>query len=120
VVSLITVVVAQLSWRGWVSGINAILRGEGIVRPLLSPPPELQRCSEVRARLRDLGRHEYRRFQGMVTTWDPDRLARCCTAAARGDQVIVVSTCEPYLHEHGPNGIVVKRPASGLVTRSSR
>jgi len=79
VVSLITVVVAQLSWRGWVSGMNAILRGEGIVRPLLSPPPELQPvASEVRARLRDL-EDEYRRFQGMVTTWDPDRLRRCCT-----------------------------------------
>jgi trehalose 6-phosphate synthase len=33
-----------------------------------------------------------------------------------GDQVIVVSNREPYIHEHGDSGIVVKRPASGLVT----
>jgi len=32
VVSLITVIIAQLSWRGWVEGIRALLRGEGLVR----------------------------------------------------------------------------------------
>jgi trehalose-6-phosphate synthase len=30
--------------------------------------------------------------------------------------VIVVSNREPYIHEHERDGIVVKRPASGLVT----
>ena len=32
-VSLITVVIAQLSWRGWVQGMKALLRGEGIAAP---------------------------------------------------------------------------------------
>src|SRR2546430_8643905 len=32
-VALITVVIAQLSWRGWVQGLRALLRGEGLVRP---------------------------------------------------------------------------------------
>ena len=32
-ISLITVVVAQLSWRGWVHGMRALLRGEGLLRP---------------------------------------------------------------------------------------
>ncbi len=32
-VALITVVIAQLSWRGWVAGLRALLRGEGILRP---------------------------------------------------------------------------------------
>ena len=41
VIALVTVVVAHISWRGWVSGMNAILRGEGLIRPF-SPPPELQ------------------------------------------------------------------------------
>jgi trehalose 6-phosphate synthase len=34
----------------------------------------------------------------------------------RGDQVIVVSNREPYLHERTEAGIVLRRPASGLVT----
>ena len=32
-VSLITVAIAQLSWRGWVQGLRALLRGEGLLRP---------------------------------------------------------------------------------------
>src|SRR5947207_583542 len=36
VIALITVIVAQLSWRGWVSGARALLRGEGLIRPLSS------------------------------------------------------------------------------------
>ena len=40
-IAMITVVVAQLSWRGWMSGARALLRGEGFVRPLLPPSPEL-------------------------------------------------------------------------------
>lgn len=30
VIALVTVIVAQLSWRGWVSGTRALLRGEGL------------------------------------------------------------------------------------------
>ncbi|TMH05319.1 MAG: trehalose-6-phosphate synthase, partial [Betaproteobacteria bacterium] len=33
VISLVTVFIAHLSWRGWVSGVRALLRGEGIVQP---------------------------------------------------------------------------------------
>jgi trehalose 6-phosphate synthase len=33
-----------------------------------------------------------------------------------GDQVLVVSNREPYIHTVTPNGIEVRRPASGLVT----
>jgi len=33
VVSLITVVIAQLSWRGWMKGVRALLRGEILFRP---------------------------------------------------------------------------------------
>ena len=115
VIALITMVVAQLSWRGWVSGMRAILRGEVLIRPVI-PPPELQPVvAEVRARLRDL-EDEFRRSQGLVTEWTPDRLRALLHTQLRGDQVIVVSNREPYIHERGPKGTVVKRPASGLVT----
>ena len=30
VISLVTVLVAHLSWRGWVAGVRAMLRGEGL------------------------------------------------------------------------------------------
>ncbi len=115
-IALITVVVAQLSWRGWVRGMQGILRGEGLLRPLL-PPPELQPfASEVRARLRDL-EDEYRRSLDLNTQWTPERLQSLLQTQLRGDQVIVVSNREPYIHEYAADGsVVVKRPASGLVT----
>lgn len=114
-ISIITVIVAQISWRGWVSGMQAILRGEGLLSPM-GATPELQPfAAEIRARLRDL-EDEFRRSQGPVTTWDPDRLRSLLRTQLRGDQLIVVSNREPYIHENGPHGVVVKRPASGLVT----
>lgn len=115
-IALITVVVAQLSWRGWVRGMQGILRGEGLVRPLL-PPPELQPfASEVRARLRDL-EDEYRRGLELVAEWNPERLRSLLHTQLRGDQIIVVSNREPYIHERDVHGaITVKQPASGLVT----
>lgn len=37
VVSLITVFVAHLSWHGWMAGVRAMLRGEGILKPFAQP-----------------------------------------------------------------------------------
>lgn len=114
-IALITVVVAQLSWRGWIAGVRGILRGEGLVRPLLSSPEMAPFAAELRARLRDL-EDEYRRTSGAQTIWDPERLRILLHTQLRGDQIIVVSNREPYIHEAEGNGIVVKQPASGLVT----
>jgi trehalose 6-phosphate synthase len=124
VMAVITMIVAQLSWRGWVSGLRAILRGEGLVRPISGMPgatavamPELAPiAADLRARLRDL-EDEYRRAQGPETEWNADRLRTLLRTRLAGDQVIVVSNREPYSHVRGADGqIVVKRPASGLVT----
>jgi trehalose 6-phosphate synthase len=120
--AVITMIVAQLSWRGWVSGVRAIMRGEGLLTPMLSPspgaspPPELEPfAADLRARLRDL-EDEYRRAQGPDAEWNPERLRALLHTRLRGDQVIVVSNREPYIHEIEDGQVVVKRPASGLVT----
>lgn len=122
VMALITMVVAQLSWRGWVSGVRALLRGEGIISPMTGGTSsvaavELQPfAADLRERLRDL-EDEYRRMQGPEADWSADRLHKLLMTQLRGDQVIVVSNREPYIHEHKRDGsIIVKRPASGLVT----
>ncbi|MBB2484186.1 trehalose-6-phosphate synthase [Mitsuaria sp. WAJ17] len=115
VIALITVSVAQLSWRGWVKGARAIMRGEGLVSPLLPPPELAPFMDELRNSLRDL-EDEYRRMQGAPLEWTGERLRNLLQTQLRGDQVIVVSNREPYIHEQGPEGVVVRRPASGLVT----
>ncbi len=117
VIALITIAVAQLSWRGWVNGVRAIMRGEGVLTPMLPAPPELAPfVADLRARMRDLD-DEYRRSQGPEADWTPQRLRTLLRTQLAGDQVIVVSNREPYIHERAADGgIVVKRPASGLVT----
>jgi alpha,alpha-trehalose-phosphate synthase [UDP-forming] len=115
-IAMITVVVAQLSWRGWVSGARALLRGEGLLSPLLAPTPELAPlAADLRTRLRDLD-DEYRRILGPQAEWSPDRLRSLLRTQLRGDEIMVVSNREPYIHESTERGIVVRRPASGLVT----
>jgi trehalose-6-phosphate synthase len=114
-IALITVAVAQFSWRGWIQGARALMRGEGLLTPF-TPVPELAPlAAELRGRLRDL-EDEYRRSQGPEAEWTAERLRALLRSQLSGDQVIVVSNREPYIHERGEGGIVVKRPASGLVT----
>ncbi|WP_419964655.1 alpha,alpha-trehalose-phosphate synthase (UDP-forming) [Pelomonas cellulosilytica] len=126
VIAVITVVVAQLSWRGWVNGARALMRGEVLFSPLPSGPssapagealaPELiPLANELRNRMRDL-EDEFRRSQGLHTEWNAERLRALLNTHISGDQVIVVSNREPYIHERTADGVIVKRPASGLVT----
>ena len=39
--ALIALLVAHMSWRGWVAGVRAMLQGEGVFRPFSQPRPEL-------------------------------------------------------------------------------
>ncbi|HEY6088113.1 MAG TPA: trehalose-6-phosphate synthase [Burkholderiaceae bacterium] len=115
VIALITMVVAQLSWRGWVNGVRAIMRGEGLLSPLLPAPELAPFAADLRARLRDL-EDEYRRSQGPEAEWTAERLRVLLRTQLSGVQIIAVSNREPYIHELIDGKVVVKRPASGLVT----
>jgi len=117
VVSLITVVVAQLSWRGWVHGIQALLRGEGLVRPTQpSQNGELQPIADdLRALIRDL-EAEHRLRDEEQLGWTAETLREILHRELRDQDVIVISNREPYIHVRQGDSIVVQRPASGLVT----
>ena len=116
-VSLITVVVAELSWRGWVQGMKALLRGEGIVRPAARiAMPELQPLArDLRTLMREL-ESGYRPRDESQITWTPETLRAILRADLRGEEILVVSNREPYLHMRRGGRIEVQRPASGLVT----
>jgi trehalose 6-phosphate synthase len=117
VISLITVLVAHLSWRGWIEGVRAMMRGEGILRPFSQPAgAELQPLvTEMRTMLRNL-ETERRHADDMTVTWNPAALRGLLNKQLAGDQVLVISNREPYIHVKTDQGIMVHRPASGLVT----
>ena len=116
-VSLITVAVAQLSWRGWEQGLRALMRGEGLLRPAdKSAKREFHPlANDLRALIQDI-QSEHRSREENSAPWDADALRAILAGDLRGQEVLVVSNREPYLHMHQGDGIVVKQPASGLVT----
>jgi trehalose 6-phosphate synthase len=116
-VSIITVVIAQLSWRGWVQGLRALLRGEGLFRPSDKPDRAELRpiASDLRALINDI-ETEHRSRDADQMTWTPETLRNILHRDLRGQDVIVVSNREPYIHVRDDGKIVVQRPASGLVT----
>jgi trehalose 6-phosphate synthase len=116
-VSLITVAVAQLSWRGWVQGIRALMRGEGLLRPARAGDvAELQPIADdLRSLIRDI-ESDHRLRDEEQLAWTPETLRGILERELRGQDVIVVSNREPYIHVRQNGTIAIQRPASGLVT----
>jgi trehalose 6-phosphate synthase len=128
VISLITVVVAHLSWRGWIASVKGLLRGTLLrqenereanhqTNSTVPPtPPEIQPLEgDLRALLHEISL-ERRVRDDSAHLWTPDKLRMLLHEELAGDEVLVVSNREPYLHVNTSKGIEVKRPASGLVT----
>lgn len=115
-VSLITVLIAHLSWHGWVRGVREMMRGELSSRsPNRASPEFAPLASDLRALLQDYQRE----LQGSgvdATSWNAETLKSLLSQDLAGDEILVVSNREPYIHVNTPDGIRVQRPASGLVT----
>jgi trehalose 6-phosphate synthase len=116
VIALITVVIAEISFRGWMAGIKALIRGQMMA---LSPQPKssalLPIARDLEALVRDLEGERRMRDEAQIS-WTPEALRRILREDLNGEEVLIVSNREPYIHVHGPKGVEVRRPASGLVT----
>src|SRR3989442_1597904 len=121
VVALIAMVIAEISWRGWVAGMKALLSGETLLRSplgLTGTAPELRPIArDLQALVRDLEAERAGRDESQ-TTWGPEALRRILRQDLKGDEVLIVSNREPYVHvRHKENNVIeIQRPASGLVT----
>jgi trehalose 6-phosphate synthase len=120
VVSLVTVIIAQLSWRGWMAGMRSLLHGEGLLRqPGTVAYPSLPEFKPIARDLQQLIRElesDARARDEDQVTWTPESLRGILRGELRGEDVIVVSNREPYVHQRRGDRIEVQRPASGLVT----
>jgi trehalose 6-phosphate synthase len=118
VISLVTVLVAHLSWRGWVAGVRAMLRGEGLValiggqRPGADLHPVAQ---DLRALIHELEADKRMRDERQMS-WTPATLKKILHDHLAGDEVLIVSNREPYIHNRNGEHIDVQVPASGVVT----
>jgi trehalose 6-phosphate synthase len=119
IISLLTVIIAHMSRRGWIEGTRALLRGVVTKRPGgedVVTTPELQPIArDLRMLIRDL-EAEYRPRDESQDTWTPEALRSILKGELRGEEILVVSNREPYIHVKRDDRIEVQRPASGLVT----
>lgn len=116
-VACVSLLAAHLSWRHWINSTLAVLRGG------LSAHDKKRAAPEIAPIVADLQRllrsvHEERSILKDTTIeWRPQTLKLLLREHLSGDEVIVVSNREPYSHHRADDGrLLVKRPASGLVT----
>jgi len=118
VISSVTVLVAHLSWRGWVTGVRSMLRGEGFIALIKDKHhgPELQPVAkDLRALIQDLESDKRMRDESQVS-WKPATLKAILRDHLAGDEVLIVSNRQPYIHYWKDEAIEVQVPASGVVT----
>ena len=116
VIALITVVIAELSFRGWMAGIKALIRGQSLA---LSPEPESRElrpiARDLEAMVRELEGERRMRDESQIS-WTPENLRNILREDLKGDEILIVSNREPYIHVRKDGRVEVQRPASGLVT----
>ncbi len=117
VTSLITVLVAHMSWRGWMTGVRALLRGDILLKPFAKASnSELQPLVGDLRNLLQVMNAERRIADDTTLSWNPESLRNLLYKQLTGEQILVVSNREPYIHVQGGTGVEIQRPASGLVT----
>jgi trehalose-6-phosphate synthase/uncharacterized membrane protein affecting hemolysin expression len=116
VVSVTTVLVAHLSWRGWMNSTRALLRGDFGPFSRLKAPRELRPLiKDLRTLVSDLRTKRGVRDASQVS-WSPKALKEILQNELRGDEILIVSNREPYIHVRQGDKVEVRMPASGLVT----
>src|SRR5262245_7375590 len=117
IVSLVTVVIAEVSWRGWVAGLKAVIRGEtfGFSETKVGPPELTPVAQDIRAMVKELESERKARDESQIN-WSAETLRAILRNDLKGEEVLIVSNREPYIHVHRDKRIEVQRPASGLVT----
>ncbi len=108
--SAVTILVARFSWRGWSEEIRRLARGETPKRPEFQPI-----VRDVRDLVDRIMVERETELEGGA--WTPQRLKLTLTRHLHGEKIVIVANREPYIHERQSDGsIVVRHPASGLVT----
>lgn len=116
VISALGAWIAHWSWKDWVRSLKGLLRRDSVTHAVANTPPEFRPLvGDLRAMLHEFNL-ERRVQQNSPQAWTPQKLRSLLHDELAGDEVLVVSNREPYIHVQGEAGIEVRRPASGLVT----
>src|SRR5574337_249448 len=111
-----------LKYEGCQWSVGAAFSDKALTAPWIDPRkgvtitrPDVQPLvAEVRALLRDVD--SSRRSTDRGATWDPGMLRSVLRNELAGDEILLLSNREPYIHVRDGDRVIVRRPASGLVT----
>lgn len=118
IISILTVIIAQWSWRGWIGAMRTLLTGEGIFKPssAITSSEIKPLVKDLRALIKELQTNQRIRDESLMS-WTPKVLKEILNKELSGDEIIIVSNREPYIHNRTKEGnIEIQHPASGLVT----
>ena len=111
----IAAAVMPLTRRRWRLRQSDRLKGVAPTVDTDAPAMTKTATPDVRALLRDFDRRPAPNDLHHQP-WTQDRLRAVLRGELNGNDIIVVSNREPYIHIRTPQGVRVQRPASGLVT----
>lgn len=116
VVAGLTYLLLRFAWRGWVEGVQAMIRDKGQSQgiPGRSMAQWLPVLHELRGLVTELEADRKVQDGGRVV-WDPKALKEFLSSRLSGEEILIVSNREPYIHNRKNGKIEVQLPASGLV-----
>lgn len=117
--SSLTVLIARLSFRKWTHSLRSFLSIKNLFSedPTSNTPNELlPLAQDLRALIQDIESDRRYRDDSRMT-WTSKTLKKILRDDLKGEEIIIVSNREPYIHNWNKEGkIEVQFPASGLVT----
>ncbi len=117
-VATLSTIVAHLTWRGWLDGVRDLLKVPKISRlgKLARSRPELKPIAkDLRNWAEELARTGGQRDPGQIS-WSPEALRSILQKELAGEEILILSNRQPYIHTKSGGKIQVQVPASGLVT----
>ena len=113
IISVLNGAIARWSWFNWKRSLQTLF----IHRKILGRSnPELRTVEkDFRRLMRQLERERVTREESQIT-WSAKTLREVLTQELAGEEILVVSNRQPYIHIQTGSQIEVRSPASGLVT----
>ncbi|MEZ0393264.1 MAG: trehalose-6-phosphate synthase [Pseudobdellovibrionaceae bacterium] len=117
VVSFLTVVIAKLSLMGWIRGLKSILKVDRLSKSSVKSlaPELLPVAKDLRRFVREIEAEKGFQDESQIS-WTAQTLREVLKQDMAGEEVLIVSNREPYIHVYQDNKIEIQSPASGLVT----
>ena len=119
VIAFITILIARWSMATWIRSVRQLVGGvrangiESITR--MEHREFLPILKDLKGLVRDLDASAREKDEAQIT-WDAKKLKEILNDELSGEEVIVVSNRQPYIHNRQGNKIEIQSPASGLVT----